>query len=84
MGNNVLVNLDIPAIRENYDLLIPDDVDILSLTQMLANGIRDISSGRYGLSGKEMLMHRTPDMLFDPARTLWEYGIKDGATLVLL
>lgn len=80
----ILIRLEIPSVKEQYDLFVPTDIDIKSLTNILANGIQELSNGRYGTSGKEMLMNRSPVSLLNPNKTLDDYCIKDGSVLIII
>ena len=80
----ILISIEVPSIQERYDIFAPDDLQIGKLSEVLANGVRDLSNGRYGKSGKEMLMRLAPDRLLDPSKTLRDYGVGNGAHLMLL
>ena len=80
----LLVCVEVPSIQERFDIFAPDDMEIGMLADLLANGVQDLSGGRYGKSGKEMLMRRDPDMLLNPEKTLNDYDIRNGARLMLL
>ena len=79
-----LVGLSIPAISQQYDFFVLPSTVIGVLTGVLAKGVAELSDGRYQVSGKEMLILREPDMLLNPAMTLADYGVQDGAQLVML
>lgn len=80
----ILVGLYVPAAQEHFDLFVPADFEIAALSKMLAEGAADLCSGRYNFSGHEMLVLKDPDLLLNPAKTLADYHVKDGAQLVLL
>ena len=80
----ILVNVEVPSIQENYDIFVPADLQIAVLADVLANGVRELTNGRYGRSGKEMLLRLAPDILLDPEKRLRDYGVGDGARLMLL
>lgn len=78
-----LIGLYVPAVQEHFDLLVPPDLEIGSLTGLLMNGVTELCGGRYTPSEKGMLTLRDPEMLLHPERTLADYGIEDGAQLAL-
>ncbi len=80
----ILVNVKVPTVSESYDLFVPVDVPIASLTEIIVHGVMDMCGGKYSRSGKEMLMMTEPDVLFDPHRMLMDYGVHSGDKLILL
>jgi len=79
-----LIGLYVPAVRERFDVLAPADLDIATLTTLLANGVEEICAGRYASSHLELLSLRHPDILLHPRLTLADYNVEDGAQLVLM
>lgn len=82
--DKILVNLFIPSVQESYDLFVPVDMEISGLIALLAEGVFELSNNRYGISGKEQLILRGQESPMNPAHTLEDYGVQDGAELVLL
>lgn len=78
-----LIGLYVPAAQEHFDLLVPPDLEIEALTGLLMNGVAELCKGRYAPAEKGMLTLKNPEMLLHPERTLANYGIEDGAQLVL-
>jgi len=79
-----LIGLYVPAVQERFDLLVPVNLDIASLTGLLVNGVEELCEGRYAPSHLEWLSMRYPDVLLRPEMTLADYGVEDGAQLVLI
>lgn len=79
-----LVNLFVPAVQTSYDLLMPTNMKIQQLTKLLTDGIAEMCEGRFVISNKEILSQKDPDILFDPQKKLEDYGVDDGAHLVLM
>ena len=79
-----MIGLFIPAAQERFDVFAPTDLEIASLTRLLADGAAELCSGRFCCSNQEMLVRKDPDTLLDPAKTLADYGIEDGTQIVLL
>lgn len=82
--DKILICLSVPALGDEFDLFVPANLKIRFLTGILAEGVSELSHGRYNVSGEEMLNQRMPDRLLDPEKTLAVYGVEDGADLVLL
>lgn len=79
-----LIGLYVPAVQERFDLLAPVDLEIAALTALLARGVEEMCAGRYTPSRQELLSMRHPDMLLHPRKTLSDYGVENGAQLVLI
>lgn len=79
-----LIGLYVPAVQERFDLLVPVDMDIAVLTKLLVDGVEEICAGRYTPSHQEMLSRRHPDILLHPGKKLADYGVENGAQLVLI
>lgn len=80
----ILVSLFVPSVQEKYDLFVPADLEIGTLSSVLANGVHDLCNGRYCVSEKEMLLRTSPDAVLNPNKTLSEYDINDGTGLILI
>lgn len=78
-----LISLYVPAAQEKFDVFVPIDVEIATLTELMADGVDELCGGRYNRSREEMLTQKNPDMLLRPEKTLADYGIEDGEELVL-
>ncbi len=79
-----LIGLYVPAVEERFDLLVPSDLDVGALTALLTDGVEELCAGRYSPSHQELLSLRHPDILLHPRRTLNDYGVENGAQLVLI
>lgn len=78
-----LVGLSVPAIQEQFDLLVPVNMDIAELVKLLAEGVMELYSGHYVPSEMSLLTMKEPDLLLQPGKTLEDYGAADGTQLVL-
>jgi len=77
------VGLYVPAVQQHFDLLVPGDLEIGSLAELLANGVAELCEGCYTPMERAMLTLQFPETLLHPSKTLASYGIEDGAQLVL-
>ena len=80
----LLVNVYIPAISEKYDVLIPDNLRIKTVTTLIAGTVEDLSNHRFVSSGDECLCSVEKNILLRHNATLHKYGIKNGDHLVLM
>ena len=79
--NKALVELYVPAVGDYFDVFVPVDVPIGELTDVIANGIVELTNGKYVASKYEQLCLRVPAGLLNPSLTLQDYGVKDGTRL---
>ncbi len=79
-----LIGLYVPAVQERFDILVPTDVEVAVLTRLLADGVCELCQGRFVPSRQETLSIRQSGLPFHPSRTLAEYGVEDGAQMVLV
>ena len=82
--NKVLVELYIPAIGEHFDVFVPVDIPIQDLTQVLINGIVEITNGGYVPSHGEHLCLKEPTGLLNPMSSLFDYGVIDGTQIFMV
>lgn len=82
--NKVLIEIHVPAIYEHFDIFAPVDIPIRELNVIIANGVAEITNGKYISSKSEQLCLKEPSGLLNPSLTLQDYGIKDGTKLYLI
>ena len=82
--DKILVRLLVPAVQQSFDLFVPPDLKISVLTNLMSEGLETICKDRFNSTEMPFLLQKNPDMLFDPSRTLMDYGVEDGVQLVLL
>lgn len=80
----ILVNVSIPAISEKYDILIPDDLRIKMVVNLIASTVKNLSNGLYVVSGEECLCSVEKNILLRHNATLEKYGIQNGDHLVMM
>lgn len=80
----ILIGLFVPAVNKHYDVFVPTGLDLRSLSDLLSNGVAELSDGRYSPSRLEMLTLKEPETLLRPDRCLDDYNIEDGAELILI
>ena len=82
--NKILIELYISAIGDHVDVFVPTDIPIRDLTNVIIDGIVEITNGRYVPSNGEQLCMMEPLGMLNPMLTLSDYGIIDGAQLYLV
>ncbi len=82
--NKVLIEIHIPSIYDHFDVFVPSDVALKELHAIIADGVSEITNGKFVASGSEQLCSKDPCGLLNPALTLQDYGIKDGAKMYLI
>ena len=80
----ILVGIHAVAANVKYDAFIPCDMPISQLTTIVADGISEITDGKYKSSGLEMLSLMDTKLLLDPDLTVKDYQIKNGMQLYLI
>lgn len=80
----ILVNISVPAISENYDVLIPDSLSVRETIPLIAESVEYLSNYRYISSGKEYLCSAERNSLLRPDQTLRDCNIQNGDHLVLM
>ena len=80
----ILVELEIPALEQVYDVWIPDDLMISQVIRQLAAGMQSLSDEEYVSSGAECLCRRKGSQLLKPSLSLRDYEIRSGDHLLLI
>lgn len=79
-----LINLYVPGLAKNFDILAPADLQIRRLIPVLIEGINGLSNGSFVPSGKEMLVADKANAVLDPDRALMNYSVQDGDKVILM
>ncbi len=79
----VCVVLQTPAIDREDDMLLPDYLPIEQLQKLIADAVKDLSSGAFEPTGKEILCRREDGIILHPRYTLGDYEVTDGMHLML-
>ena len=80
----LLLNVNIPAISESFDVFAPKDIPVSSIISVIIENVVNLSNGRYSVSNREMMMTYKPEMLLDPEKSLEDYGVKDGDRVLII
>ncbi len=80
----ILINLNVPAISANYDILVPDNMRIRGIVSMVAETVEELSNNAYVHSGNEIICSAEKNIILRSNSTLEQYGIKNGDHLVMI
>lgn len=80
----LLVNVYVPAIAAHYDILIPANLRIRNIANMIATTVEELSDHLYVASGEECLCSVDKQILFRQNATLEDYGVQNGSQLVMM
>lgn len=80
----LLVSVQVPAISQKYDILVPDDLRIKSVITLIAGAVEGLSDHRYVSSGEECLCSADKNILLRHNTTLKQYGIQNGDHLIMM
>ena len=80
----ILVNISLPAISENYDVLIPDALSIREIIPLIAESVEYLSNHRYVSSGKECICAAEKKQLLQSDQTLRSCNIQNGDHLIMM
>lgn len=81
--NKICVILELPALKKEYDLLLPDYVLISTLTGLIASAVNELTNGAFIPTGRELLCKREGRQVLHPDYTLADYGVTNGMRLIL-
>jgi len=82
--NKILIKIYVPATGDSFDMFVPVDVPIQDVSRVMADGVSEITNGKYLVSGLEQLCMREPSGLLNPSLSLQDYGIRDGMQMYLI
>lgn len=80
----ILVNVNIPAISESFDISLPDSMRIKNVVSLIATTVEEISNRMYVVSGEEQLCSVEKNILLKSNATLQRYGIENSDHLVMI
>ncbi len=80
----ILVNVKIPAISGEYDMLIPDFEKVETIISLLTDIASEMSGNQYVSSGEEVLCHSENRIVLGTDHTLKDYDVKNGDTLLMI
>lgn len=80
----VLVNIYIPVINAEYDVLIPIQSQIFEVTELIIKAIYELSEKRFIPTEDTVLSYRENGEIIDTNSTVYDLGISNGVKLMLI
>lgn len=79
----VLVEITAPAANLTYDMLIPCNIQIGEMSQLVASVLSQLSNGTYTSTGKNIICDKVSGTVYEPSIFVKDTEIKNGAKLLL-
>lgn len=79
----ILIEVTAPAANLTYDMLIPYNIQIGEMSQLIASVFSQLSNGTYVSTGKNIVCDRATGTTFEPSVFVKDTEIKNGAKLLL-
>ena len=77
--------LDVPKIEKKYEILIPIDKDIYSVTKLIEKSIFEFTNGSYlNVFGNGNLINKKDGKIYDVNLIIKETDIRNGTELILI
>ena len=83
MDNKVLIRLEVPAVKQVFEMRIPDHMPLSRAVPLMVKAVGDLSDGAYVSSGKELLCCKRLNAPLETDATLADYGLINGEHLLL-
>ena len=80
----ILIKVIIPAVEEEMDAFVPADEPVEKVAALLSEGVKELTGGRFEYGERQMLLLADTEQVINPEATLYDYGIGDGSTLMLI
>lgn len=82
--NKALVEINVPAAAQKFDVFIPLDSKMSDVVKMVATALSDLSEGKYKATEDAILCDADTGMIFNVNIEVAELGIKNGSRLMLI
>lgn len=82
--DKIIVNLNIPAIAQQYDMSIPVSISIGDLTELIVRAVKEITNNFYVSSGNEFLCLKERNIILAQEATVQTYVIQNGDHIILI
>ena len=79
----VLVEITAPAANLTYDMLIPSNIQIGEMSQLVASVLSQLSNGTYTSTGKNIICDKVSGTIYAPSIFVKDTEIKNGDKLLL-
>jgi len=82
--DKTLVEVYVPLLRNAYDILIPRNVQLFDVLELVKKAIIELSEGRFIPNANTVICSRETGKIFDINKSADELGIKNGSMLMLI
>lgn len=83
-NNKVLVEINVPASGENYDVLIPLESKMSEVLRLVSSALGELSGGKWRASGDAVLCDAATGVIYNVNMEVAELGIRNGSRLMLI
>lgn len=84
MKNKINVDILVPTINKNYNLLIPINKTVGEVIQLINNAINDFTDGEFPISNNLSLVNLDTGLIYNIEISIKNNKILNGARLVLI
>lgn len=81
--NKVLINLFVPSINENFEMLVLENKKLLEIKKLIIEGIINLTNGEFVDNEKFIICNQETGIMYDLNYTVKENSITDGTKLIL-
>lgn len=82
--NKVLVEINVPAAEEKFDVYIPLESRMRDVIKMVSSALSELSNGKYKATDDAILCDADTGMIFNINIDVAELGIQNGSRLMLI
>lgn len=80
----ILVDVSVPIIEKKYDFWVDENMEIHDVCKQMSEMIASVERSELNMDVEAVLCDKTSSRVLSGDNTLSEYGIKDGAGLILV
>ncbi len=84
MRNKILIEVYVPLIEKEFDVLVPVNKKIRNVTRLINSTINDLSNGSWPNNKKVRLFNRINGVLLETKLNVKEAGLVNGSQVVLI
>lgn len=84
MSNKILIEVYVPLIEKEFDVLVPVNKKIRNVTRLINSTINDLSNGSWPADKKVRLFNRINGLLLESKLNVKEAGLVNGSQVVLI
>lgn len=81
--NKILIEVTSPAAEQNYDMLVPDNMQVGEFASLVSRVFSGTSNGIYQFNGSYVVSEKATGSILKPDMTMKESNIRNGSKLIL-